>query len=98
MTENGRSRGFGFVCFSRISDAERAIRSLSGLKTSFGKGLYVAKAQLKEDRRRMLESKRREKLEDQAWDGSLVPVIGSPVQVTRSSLQITLASRTHKES
>ncbi|XP_050293297.1 polyadenylate-binding protein 4-like isoform X2 [Anthonomus grandis grandis] len=55
MTENGRSRGFGFVCFSAPDEANKAIHEMNG-KIVGSKPLYVALAQRKEARRALLTS------------------------------------------
>ena len=50
MSENGRSRGFGFVCFSAPDEATKAVTEMNGSIVGT-KPLYVALAQRKEERR-----------------------------------------------
>jgi len=55
MTENGRSKGFGFVCFSAPEEATKAVTDMNG-RIVGSKPLYVALAQRKEDRKNHLAS------------------------------------------
>ncbi|XP_041361083.1 polyadenylate-binding protein 4-like [Gigantopelta aegis] len=55
MCEGGRSKGFGFVCFSSPEEATKAVTEMNG-RIIVSKPLYVALAQRKEDRRAHLAS------------------------------------------
>lgn len=55
MLEDGRSKGFGFVCFSLPDESTRAVTEMNG-RIVGSKPLYVALAQRKEDRKAHLTS------------------------------------------
>ncbi|XP_018579829.1 polyadenylate-binding protein 1-like [Anoplophora glabripennis] len=50
MMEEGRSKGFGFVCFSSPEEATKAMTAMNG-RVVGSKPLYVALAQRKQDRK-----------------------------------------------
>lgn len=55
MMEEGRSKGFGFVCFSQPQEATKAVTEMNG-RIVGTKPLYVALAQRKEERKAHLAS------------------------------------------
>jgi RNA recognition motif-containing protein len=59
--ENGRSKGFGFVCFDKPEEATKAVTEMNG-KIISTKPLYVALAQRKEDRKAQLASQYMQRL------------------------------------
>ena len=56
MVEAGRSKGFGFVCFSSPEEATKAVTEMNG-RIFVAKPLYVALAQRKDVRRAQLQTR-----------------------------------------
>ena len=61
MSENGRSKGFGFVCFSAPDEATKAVTEMNGSIVG-SKPLYVALAQRKEERRAHLTNQHMQRI------------------------------------
>jgi len=78
--DSGRSKGFGFVCYTNADDATKAVTEMNG-KIVDGKPLYVALAQRKEIRRAHLDAQYRVKMGQQmpmGQPGGMYPQ-GQPV-------------------
>ena len=61
MSEGGRSRGFGFVCFSAPDEATKAVTEMNGSIVG-SKSLYVALAQRKDERRMHLTNQHMQRI------------------------------------
>lgn len=61
MVEEGRSKGFGFVCFGLPEEATKAVTEMNG-RIIGSKPLYVALAQRKEDRKAHLANQYMQRL------------------------------------
>jgi polyadenylate-binding protein len=61
MSENGRSKGFGFVCFSAPDEATKAVTEMNGSIVG-SKPLYVALAQRREERRMHLTNQHMQRI------------------------------------
>jgi len=77
----GKSKGFGFVCFSNSDEAAKAVNDLNQ-KMIHGKPLYVALAQRKEVRKNQLEAsiqaRNQSRMQQQATVGGIPPQFMQP--------------------
>uniref|UniRef100_A0A669CQ26 Polyadenylate-binding protein n=1 Tax=Oreochromis niloticus TaxID=8128 RepID=A0A669CQ26_ORENI len=108
MLEEGRSKGFGFVCFSSPEEATKAVTEMNG-RIVGSKPLYVALAQRKEERKAHLTNQYMQRIagmrampanaiinQFQPTSGYFMPAVPQVVQMLKhcSSLCLNCAFQT----
>ncbi|XP_066435138.1 polyadenylate-binding protein 1-like [Eleutherodactylus coqui] len=87
MTEGGRSKGFGFVCFSSPEEATKAITAMNGRMIAT-KPLYVALAQRKEERQTYLTSQHMQRMARAVPNPVISPYLPPPSSCSPATISL----------